>query len=104
MKLWKALLVAAVAACAGGGTAAAGDDHDRARRAVEEGRALPLRDILARAQADRLGQVLEVELEDERGVLVYEVKILSADGRVMKLYYDAQTGALLKSRERDRKR
>lgn len=104
MNLWKALLMAALAAAAAGGPAAASDDHERARRAVEEGRILPLRDILARAQADHAGQVLEVELEDERGVLVYEIKILSADGRVMKLYYDARTGALMKSRERDGKR
>jgi uncharacterized membrane protein YkoI len=104
MTPWKALLVAALAAYAAGGPVAARDDHDRARRAVEEGRILPLRDILARAQASHAGQVLEVELEDERGVLVYEIKILSTDGRVMKLHYDAQTGALLKSRDRDRRR
>ncbi|WP_421994478.1 PepSY domain-containing protein [Reyranella sp.] len=106
MALLKALLMAALAACVAGGAAAADDghDHDRARRAVEEGRILPLRDILARAQADNVGQVLEVELEDERGVPVYEIKILSADGRVLKRHYDARTGALLKSRDGDRRR
>lgn len=76
----------------------AGNDHDRARRAVEEGRILPLKDIMARAEAAYPGQMIEAELEDERGVLVYEIKMLTSDGRVMKLHYDAGTGALLHSR------
>jgi uncharacterized membrane protein YkoI len=84
-----------------GGPAAAKDDHDRARRAVEEGRMLPLRDILARAEADYPGQVVETELEDKGGVPVYEIKIVTRAGRLMKLHYDARTGALLRSSGRD---
>ena len=67
-------------------------DHDRARHAVEEGRILPLRDILADAQTTTPGELIEAELEDEHGQLVYEIKILSPDGRLTKLHYDAQTG------------
>lgn len=74
----------------------ADSDHDRARRAVEEGRILPLKDILARAEASHPGQLLEAELEDEHGMMVYELKVLAKDGRVIKLLYDAGTGELLK--------
>ena len=46
------------------------------------------------------GQVLEVELEQEDGRWVYEVKLLQAGGRLMKLELDAGTGAVLKRSER----
>jgi len=94
-----------VAALAVGGTApASASDHDRARRAVEEGRILPLKEILARAQGAYPGQVIEAELEDEDGMVVYEIKLLTADGRLMKLSYNAATGELLKTRARGRQR
>jgi uncharacterized membrane protein YkoI len=79
-------------------------DHDRVRRAVEEGRMLPLRDILARAQAAYPGEVVETELEDERGVLVYEIKVVTPDGRLIKLHYDARTGELLKASGKERRK
>jgi uncharacterized membrane protein YkoI len=100
MKFWTVLLAAALAA----NGAAAGSDHDRARRAVEEGRVLPLKDILARVQQANAGQVIEAELEEKGDVFVYEIKILTDDGRVMKLLYDAQTGDLLKALGRNGKR
>lgn len=78
-------------------------DHDRARRALEEGRVLPLRDILNRAETEVPGQMIEAELEDEHGHLVYEIKILAKDGRVVKLIYDAGSGQLLKKRQKDGK-
>lgn len=98
------LLAALTAVVAVAGDAAATSDHDRARRAVEEGRILPLKEILARAQAAYPGQVIEAELEDEGGNVVYEIKILTTDGRVMKLYYSAATGELLKTKDRDGRR
>ena len=91
-----AFLVAALAV----GAAASANDHDRARRALEEGRILPLKEILARAQGAYPGQVIEAELEDEGGMVVYEIKMLTANGRVMKLFYNAATGELLKTRAR----
>ncbi len=79
-------------------------DHDRARRAVEEGRILPLKEILARAEAGHPGQLLEAELDEEHGALIYELKILAKDGRVVKLLYDAETGELLKARAKGGRR
>lgn len=100
MKFWIVLLAAALAV----NGAAAGSDHERARRAVEEGRILPLKDILARAQQVNPGEVIEAELEEEDGSFVYEIKLLTNDGRVMKLLYDARTGDLLKAQGRNGKR
>jgi uncharacterized membrane protein YkoI len=68
------------------------DDQERALSAREAGRALPLAGILERARADASGRVLGVELEDEGGRVIYEVKVLRPDGRVRTLAYDAATG------------
>lgn len=91
------LILLALLAC---GPALAGDAHDRARRAVEEGRILPLKDILARAESAYPGRMVEAELEDEGGVMLYEIKMLTRDGRVMKLHYDAATGELVRAKVR----
>lgn len=82
------------------------DGHGRARRAVEAGRILPLSAILAHAQSAYPGQLIEAELDDDddddSGAprMVYELKILTSDGRLMKLDYDAATGILLKAKGR----
>ena len=79
------------------------DDHDRARRAFERGEILPLTEILKRANKDYPGQLIETELDDEHGKMVYELVIISADGQVHKLYYDARTGKLLKAKGREKR-
>src|SRR5690242_1786781 len=79
--------------------ARADDDQERALSAREAGRALPLARILERAQRDTPGQVLGVELEDEGGQVIYEVKVLRPDGRVRMLAYDAATGKPVAHRE-----
>ena len=92
--------------------AVAGDDHERARAAVAAGRILPLPVIVERALARFGGSVLDVEYEDDdegehdgnRGRPRYEVKLLSADGRILKLDYDATTGELIGHRRRARER
>ncbi|NUB24829.1 PepSY domain-containing protein [Azospirillum brasilense] len=78
-------------------------DHERAREAFRSGRALPLEAIVARAQADFPGDILDVEFEDEDGQIVYEIKTITAEGRVLKLKYDAATGDLLRVRGRNGK-
>ncbi|KAA0676579.1 PepSY domain-containing protein [Roseomonas genomospecies 6] len=85
--------------------AAADDDrdHERAREALRSGRALPLEAIVARAQADFPGDILDVEFEDDDGQIVYEIKTITAEGRVLKLKYDAATGDLLRVRGRNGK-
>lgn len=75
--------------------ATAGDGHDQqtARRAVEQGRYVPLEGVARDALRRHPGKLLEVELDDG----VYEVEILRADGVVVELDYDARNGKLLKT-------
>lgn len=101
-----AILLAAillVAAAAPSPASAEADDHSRAREALRAGRILPLEQIVAKAKADFGGEVLDVELEDERAGLRYELKLMAADGRILKLEYDAATGALVHVKGRNKR-
>ena len=82
----------------------ADSDQDRARAAVQAGQVLPLKTVLERLEREHPGQVLEVELERDDGRWVYEVKLLQAGGRLVKLELDAGSGEVLKRRERDGRR
>jgi uncharacterized membrane protein YkoI len=89
--------------------AQAGDSggHDRARRALESGEILPLREILGRVERDTPGQVIEVELEREAGRWVYEIKLLAAAGAIVELEVDARDGTVLRrkgGRKHDRQK
>lgn len=92
------LVLAALAA--GSGFAGDGHDHDRARRAVETGEALPLRTILQRVEREHPGQVMEVELERKHERWIYEIKLLRAGGALVKLKVDARDGRVLSSKEK----
>ena len=75
-KTVKMLLVAAGLVLATmSATRADDDDHDFAKRALEQGRALPLADIIAKISPQVPGKVIEVELDDEDGTLVYDLKV-----------------------------
>ncbi len=76
-------------------------DHERARAAVQAGEVLPLPTLLQRLQQSHPGQVLELELEGERGRWVYEVKLLQANGQLLKLELDASTGRVLRVKRKD---
>lgn len=83
--------------------AIADNDQDRARAAVLAGTVLPLKTILERLEREHPGQVLEVELEHDDGRWIYEIKLLQAGGRLVKLELDAASGAVLQRKERARK-
>ena len=78
-------------------------DEDEETPSNMEGVA-PLRSLLAQVHEAYPGQVLEVELEREdygKGYIwVYEIKLLTAKGRVLKLEYDAINLELLKIKGR----
>ena len=88
------------------GASYAGDrsDHDRARQALEAGEVLPLRTILDHVERDHPGQVMEVELDREQGVWLYEVKVLREGGALVKLKIDARNGTVLGIKEKHDKR
>lgn len=62
------------------------------------GEPAPVESLLAKVRADYPGEILKVERDDGHGREVYEVKVLTADGRVMKLIYDVRTLELIKAK------
>lgn len=75
------------------------DDHDRAHDMRISGEIRPLSEILGRSELAGM-RVLEAELDDESGRLVYELELLNATGGVEKRYYDAANGQPM-SKQRD---
>jgi uncharacterized membrane protein YkoI len=78
-----------------------GDDHDRARRAMEAGEILKLSEILRVAETARPGRVIELELDRDDGRWIYELELLSPDGRLYEMEIDAATGAVLEIERED---
>ena len=72
------------------------EDHEFARRALQEGRARPLADILSVAKDNLGGDVIGVELKEQAGAMVYELKVLRPSGELVELRVDALTGAVVK--------
>jgi uncharacterized membrane protein YkoI len=105
LKRRTAILLGLALAGAAGGLARADDgndghrrdrDHERARRALEEGRARPLAQILEDVRDQLGGEVIGVEFDREDGRYIYEFKVVSSDGRLREIHVDALSAEILK--------
>ena len=76
-------------------------EHAAVRSLVVPGDILSLEEILLNARQQRAGRVLETELEDKGGGLVYEVEILDDSGVVWEMNFDARSGELIGVEEED---
>ncbi len=95
-----AVLIAATLSLAAFGLPARADGaRENPRQFAEAGDIVPLEQLLTRIRRDYEGRVLKVELEgeDRKGQVrwVYEVKVLTPEGSVLKLEYDATSMELL---------
>lgn len=83
--------------------AAIADDvgPDVAKRLLSEGRIRSLAEIIEAVKAKVPGELMEVELEMEDGIYVYDVKLLGPNGRVQEVEADAKTGNILKIEDDD---
>lgn len=77
----------------------ADDDHQRARELMQSGEILPLETLLKDLLKNEHWRLLEAELEEEDGRLIYEFELLDEQGRVRELEYDARTGVRLGEEE-----
>ena len=62
---------------------------------------LPEEQIIAIALAEVPGEVTEVELERDDGVLAYEVELIAADGTEMEVMINAETGEIIEVEAED---
>jgi len=65
-------------------------DQDRALRARQEGKALPLATIIERQGL--VGRVVAVRLTSDGGRLIYELSVLDSNGQERIRRFDASTG------------
>ena len=72
------------------------NDQDQAREAVRRGEVLPIARILQLVAQYQPGDVIEVQLDENRGRLEYEIRVLTPAGRVRELRLDARTGAFVR--------
>lgn len=73
------------------------DDHIEARALLQRGEILPLSRILAIVQQQVPGDVIEVELDHgKHHGWEYEVKVLTAQGRVREVKLNARDGTIRK--------
>ena len=71
-------------------------DQDEALRLRQSGEVLSFQAILREAEDRYPGaRLLEAELDDDDGELIYEIELLTRDGVVRELEIDARSGRLL---------
>lgn len=77
--------------------ARAGDDSKEVRRLMLEKEIVSLESLMPSIRSHGDWKILEIELEQDDGKLIYEVELLDEEGRVYEIRYDAKTGQELKS-------
>jgi uncharacterized membrane protein YkoI len=75
-------------------------DQDEALSLRQRGAILPLEQLMDMALARYPGsRLLEAELEEKHGIYVYEFEVLTTEGIVRELKFDARDSRLLKDEE-----
>lgn len=76
--------------------------HDEALALRQQGEIMPLEQLLT-AISKRYpdARLLDVELEEEKGVYVYEVELVTREGQVRELEINARNGRVLQDEEDD---
>jgi len=77
-------------------------EMDETREAVELSKTakVTIEQAVKTASEKLAGKVIEAELEKKHGKGVWEVEIVGADGKVMEVHVDADTGAVIGMEEK----
>ncbi len=76
--------------------------QDQALKLRKEGKVLSSQTFIERAlERHPKARLLELELEEKHGRYVYEVELLTVQGQVRELKFDASNGELLEDEEDD---
>lgn len=76
--------------------------QDEALKLRQQGVILPLEQLIGQALGRYPGsKLLEADLEEKHGVYIYEIELLTVEGVVRELKFDARDSRLLKDKEDD---
>ncbi len=76
--------------------------QDQALKLRKEGKVLSSQTFIERAlERHPKARLLELELEEKHGRYIYEVELLTVQGQVRELKFDASSGKLLEDEEDD---
>jgi uncharacterized membrane protein YkoI len=84
-----------------GGRGGGDDDRVRVEEARERGAIMPIESLLALLREEVGGEIVEIEVDDDDGHIVYEVYYLDGAGRRHEIKVDAATGAILEGEADD---
>jgi uncharacterized membrane protein YkoI len=70
-------------------------DYRDAANARRSGDIVPLRDILDEVRKTHPGEIVGIEFEREDGIWVYEIKLVTPEGRYLEIYVDAKTKKII---------
>lgn len=77
-------------------------DHMHALDMSRQGRILPAQQLLDRAFSHYpQSRLLEMKLKHKRQRYVYKLQLLTLDGEIRKLYFDAENGELLRDKDKN---
>ncbi|MHB1102228.1 MAG: PepSY domain-containing protein [Devosia sp.] len=81
----------------GAAGAAATLDQNGAIEAIKSHRALPLEQIMTKVRFHTTGEIVDAQLIQLDGFLLYELKVVEANGDVDELYFYALSGGLVQT-------
>ncbi len=70
-------------------------DHKRAQDAVKNGKSRPLPEILSTVSSQYPGKVIDVRLNKRSNGLMYDVKVITPAGKIIKVRVDAASGSIV---------
>lgn len=70
-------------------------DHRRAQRAVSEGRALPLNEVLKTVHGSLGGRLISVKFRENQDTSRYVFKVVTNEGRLVEVNVDARTATIV---------
>jgi len=75
--------------------------QDEIRSLVQRGELLSLETIMSLYPEEEFGKLLDLEVEQEHGDIIYELEFLHANGLIVELKIDARNGKLLEQEVED---
>src|SRR5574341_157579 len=91
------MLIAAVLAVTG----SAWSDSDEGKKKAEMAAAakVPIDQAIKAASDKAPGKVIEAELENKHGKIVWEIEVVTAEGKTVEVHVDADSGAVIDTEE-----